>query len=350
MRLTSTLALLGLLAAPALAQHSREVWLPVPSPRATVSQQLVATTVSVDYGRPGVNGRTVWGSLVPWGEVWRTGADVNTRITFSTDVTVAGQPVAAGAYGLHTIPVEKGPWTLILSRDADAWGSFAYDQSRDALRVEIAPRAHDMVEDLSFAFDGLGEDSMTLAMRWEKLELPIEIGVDPVATTVASLEHQLTGLPQFFPSGWSDAARYCLDNGCLDKATVWIERSLGIQETFDGLAVKAEILEATGKPAEAKVAREKAFEIGDAGQIHQLGRTLLGAGKKAEALAVFEKNAALHPDSWIPFVGLARGRDANGDFAGAAKAMRRAIELAPEGQTAYLTGLAERLEKGESIN
>jgi len=126
-------------------------------------------TVVVDYGRPNVKGRRIWGGLVPFGRVWRTGADEATTITFGADVVVQGQPLAAGTYGLFTVPGED-EWEVIFNSVAKQWGAFDYDAGKDVLRVKARPRAGDLVETLEFVIDG-GD----LVLRWEKLELPVSI-------------------------------------------------------------------------------------------------------------------------------------------------------------------------------
>jgi hypothetical protein len=125
--------------------------------------------VAIDYGRPKVGGRAIWGGLVPYGKVWRTGADEATTVRFDRDVLVEGQKLAAGTYALFTIPTE-GKWTVIFNRTAQQWGAYDYKEADDALRVEVAPRAHDHVEELELAIEG---DAILL--RWEKLEVPIAV-------------------------------------------------------------------------------------------------------------------------------------------------------------------------------
>lgn len=125
--------------------------------------------VTLEYGRPNVNGRTIWGDLVPYGKVWRTGADEATTITFSGDVTVQGEPLAAGTYSLFTIP-EDGEWTVIFNKVPKQWGAYSYDEAQDALRVKATPAASDPVESLEFAIDG-----SDVILHWEKLALPVTI-------------------------------------------------------------------------------------------------------------------------------------------------------------------------------
>lgn len=126
--------------------------------------------VVIEYGRPNVKGRVIWGDLVPWGKVWRTGADEATTIAFDRDVTIEGKPLARGTYGLFTVPGEKG-WTVVFNKVADQWGAFDYDARQDALRVEVAPRPHEATETLTFTLEG---DAVVL--RWEKVEVAFRVG------------------------------------------------------------------------------------------------------------------------------------------------------------------------------
>src|SRR5687768_13357291 len=121
------------------AASAQQLELPRPSPKSTVSQTVGVTEIAIHYGSPGVKGRTVWGELVPYGQVWRTGANENTTITFSTPVKVEGKELPAGTYGIQTIPTEN-EWTLILSKDAELWGAFNYKPENDALRAPIKPQ------------------------------------------------------------------------------------------------------------------------------------------------------------------------------------------------------------------
>lgn len=125
--------------------------------------------VTIEYGRPMVKGREIWGGLVPFGKVWRTGADEATTITFDKDVTVQGEPLAAGTYSLFTIPAD-GDWTIIFNNVAKQWGAFEYADGEDTLRVMATPRMSEQTEELTFSLDG---DWVVLS--WEKLEVPFEV-------------------------------------------------------------------------------------------------------------------------------------------------------------------------------
>lgn len=166
--IVSSLALIALLAAlPALAGRGDD------SDRVSKNGKTAGTidgvSVTLEYGRPNVKGRTIWGGLVPYGKVWRTGANEATTITFGADVTVEGETLAAGTYGLFTLPGE-GEWTVIFNQVADQWGAFDYDSSKDVLRVTVEPRDHDMVETMDFVIEG-GE----VVLRWEKLAVPFAV-------------------------------------------------------------------------------------------------------------------------------------------------------------------------------
>src|SRR3954451_3832502 len=166
--------LLVLTAGAALAQ---QLDLPRPSPNASVTQTVGITDITIKYSRPGVKGREVWGKLVPYGEVWRTGANENTTIKFSTPVKIEGHELPAGVYGLQKIPAQ-GDWTLILSKDANEWGAFSYKPEHDALRVQVKPQPGEPRERMAFDFDDVTDTSAKVVISWEKLRIPFTIEVD----------------------------------------------------------------------------------------------------------------------------------------------------------------------------
>src|SRR3954454_22868696 len=161
--LTSALAILGL-----GATVRADLNLPDVSQMAVVKQRVGLTDIKVTYHRPLVNGRKIWGGLVPLGEVWRAGANENTVVDFGDAVSIEGQPLPKGTYGLHMIPTPD-TWTVIFSKMSTAWGSYSYDQKEDALRVTVKPRASEMEEALEYESEDLKADSATMTMKWEKL-------------------------------------------------------------------------------------------------------------------------------------------------------------------------------------
>src|SRR5213075_1165178 len=154
-----------------------ELNIPRVSQRASVTQRIGLTDITITYHRPAVGGREIWGKTIPYGKVWRAGANENTTITFTDDVTVEGKPLAAGSYGLHTFP-DKDQWTIIFSKNSTSWGSFSYDEKEDALRVTTKPHAAESFEVLTYVFDDVKPDSATAVLRWEKLAVPFHVSVD----------------------------------------------------------------------------------------------------------------------------------------------------------------------------
>lgn len=145
------------------------------SPPATASGKIGAAQVTVNYSSPSVKGREVWGKLVPYGQVWRTGANAATTITFDKDLAIEGQPLKAGTYALFTIPTEN-EWTVIFSKKAKQSGAFDYKEAEDALRVKVKPvPAQEMNERLKFDVMSKGKNAGTIIMKWEKMEVPVAV-------------------------------------------------------------------------------------------------------------------------------------------------------------------------------
>lgn len=150
---------------------------PRPSPNASVSQTVGTTEMTISYGRPGVKGRDVFGGLEPYGEVWRAGANEATVFSFSDDVTINGQPLAAGTYAFFVIPEEEGDWTLIFNSTAEQWGAYRYDESQDALRVPATPETGASQEWLSYSFDELAPNSARVVLHWSDTMVPFTVAV-----------------------------------------------------------------------------------------------------------------------------------------------------------------------------
>jgi tetratricopeptide (TPR) repeat protein len=288
------------LAAPAaeLPAQAPPLVVPKASPRASVSQTIGLTTIGITYDRPAVNGRPVWGKLVPYDSVWRAGANENTVIAFSSPVKVGGKEVAAGRYGLHMIPT-AGDWTVILSKQANAWGSFSYDLKEDALRVQVTPKPAEFRERLTYTFENPDAGSAVATLWWEKLAVPLPIEVDSKIVVADSLREQLRGLGQFFWQPWSQAAAWCAVNGVnLEEAATWADRSIAMNQNFTNLGVKARLLELRGDSAAAAQTRRTAFGVATEAEINLFGYQLMGQGKVDSAITVFRKNTKDYPKSW----------------------------------------------------
>ncbi len=301
--------------------------LPEPSPKASVSQVAGLTEISVTYCRPAVKNRKVWGGLVPYGEVWRAGANENTVVTFSTPAKVGGAVLPAGKYGLHMIPAEA-EWTVIFSRQASAWGSYSYDQKEDAVRLSVKPQPAEFSERLAYTIDDVTDSAAEINLRWEKLRIPVRIEIDTPAAVVESLRQQLRGMPRFFWQGWNQAAGWCAKNGVnLDEALTWADESIRLNENFTNLRTKATLLEKKGDTKGAGDLRAKAMSIATEADRNTYGYSLLGLGKADEAIDVFKKNAADHPASWNAWDSLGEGYAVKGEKALATAAYKKAHEL-----------------------
>lgn len=352
MRRVRCLILLGVLLSCAIASHAQSfvLDLPRPSQHAVIVQRVGITDITISYHRPLVNNRKVWGTLVPYGQVWRAGANENTTIQFTDPVMVEGKALDRGTYGLHMIP-DQQQWTIIFSKNSTSWGSFTYDQAEDALRVTVKPQTSDFHEALTYDFDNPTADSSVITMRWEKVAVPFKVSVNVNDVVAQSLHKQLRGLAQYSWEGWDDAANYLLTNkGDLNEALKDSNQSIQVEERFDNLVTKSKVLDAMGQKDQAKASLDKALATGTPIQLHMYARQLQ-ADKHAEAAyAIFRSNAQKHPDEWFVHSGLARVYCSQGDYDNAAKEMRLALAGAPEQQKAYVANLVKRLEAKDNIN
>lgn len=323
--------------------------------KSTVIQHVGLVTVRVDYSSPDVHGpngedRTgkIWGELVPYGMhdlgynnckecPWRAGANENTVVTVSHDVKVEGKDLPAGAYGLHMI-AGKDEWTVIFSRNSSAWGSFFYDPKDDQLRVTVKPRATEYHEWLTYEFTERKPETTTLALRWEKLEVPIVISV-PNATELylAQMRRDLDGEDAFSWVNWDAAAQFALArNTNLAEAETWAKRS--IEDPFGGnanlttLGTLAQVQLANGKTADAQKTLDRilALPADNPVTMHQFARRLQMQGKNAEAMKVFQANAKKFPGRWPTDLGLARGANGTGDTKAALAHAKKALTQAPD--------------------
>ena len=344
------LGLIVLLAATAAVGQSTQLNLPRDSQRASVTQRVGITDITVKYHRPLVKGRTIWGKVVPYGQPWRAGANENTTITFTDPVSVEGKPLDKGTYGLHMIP-NQDEWIIAFSKINTAWGSFSYKESEDALRVNVKPQATEFQEALLYAIDQPTENSAVLTMRWEKVAVPMKISVDVHSIVETSLRQQLRGLSQYTWDGWDDAANYLLAQKYdMDEALEWENRSIGAEPRFENYMTKSKILEAMGKTQEAKEAHDRAVTIATPVQLHQYAFQLKGEKKDDEAYAVWKKNFKEHPEFWFTHSGMARVYSAQGDFANAVKEMKLAEAAAPEQNKVFIDAAIKRLENKDDIN
>ncbi len=316
-----------LAAATGAAAQAPPLTLPQPSQEASALQRVGLTDISVTYHRPAGRGRTVWGDLVPYDQVWRAGANENTVVTFSTPVTVGGKMLPAGSYGLHMIPT-KADWTVILSNDSTAWGSFFYDQAKDAVRFTTRPEADGFHEHLLYTFESPAPGAVTLTLHWDKLALPVPITVDTPAVVSDSLDRQLRGLPGFFWQPFAQAAAWSANNKAnLDRASAWADKALTMNRNYQTLRAKALVLERKGDATAAASFREEAMKVATEADINAYGYELLFGGKVDEAIEVFRKNVADHPASWNTYDSLGEALAVKGQNAEAATQYQKALDM-----------------------
>lgn len=253
-------ASLFLAAAPASGQ-TPQVAFPQASPPSLVRNQIGLTTVEVEYARPSVRGRKVFGELVPYGEVWRTGANTATKITFSGDVTFGGETIEAGTYSLFTIP-GKDKWTVILNQVVEQFGSYAYDETQDIVRLDVAPVAlREPVETLTIGLDHLRDDRATFSIAWETTRVAIEIETDLVEKLVPQIEAVMAGSAE--PKPYLPAAMFYYEHDLdLAKARAWIEAAEAAQPEAVWIVYrKGLILAKAGDKDGARKAAQRAGEL-----------------------------------------------------------------------------------------
>jgi hypothetical protein len=237
---------------------AEELTLPMPSPRATVSQQVGVIEVTLDYSSPAKKDRTVWGDLVPYDKLWRTGANAVTTLETSGPLVVGDATVPAGKYALFTIP-GKDEWTLILNQDTeqDAMGS-EYDQGKDAARVKVKPVEAPARERLTFLFSDTTDTATRLDLEWAGTRVSLPITVDTTAQVKASIDAWVEGTGGTL----ARAARYRGEQGDLPGALTLIDASIALEETWYNTWIKADLLHRQGSDKAAYALAQRAMELG----------------------------------------------------------------------------------------
>jgi Protein of unknown function (DUF2911) len=242
-----------------------QLTLPRESQRQEVSQIVGDTKVSIVYHRPNTKGREVWGKLVPYGEVWRTGANDNTTFEVTNDVTINGQALPKGKYGLHTIP-NKTEWIVIFNKVNNEWGSFKYDEKMDALRVKVMPATAPMQETMSLGFGDVTANTAQVVMAWELLKVGFTVNVGDVnARVLTEIRSAIDTRKPEDITPLNQGANFVFANKLkanYGEAISWLDKSIAIKETFGNLSAKARLLAESGKTADAIKIGEKAVMVG----------------------------------------------------------------------------------------
>ncbi len=341
------------------------------NPRATITEEVGITSITIKYSRPDVNKREgkIWGdgNVVTYGfstqnyitnkntSPWRAGANENSTITFEHDVKVEGQLLKAGTYGLF-MAMGTDNVTIIFSTQSDAWGSFYYDEKYDALRVNVKPVALDKsVEYLKYEFIEHKEKYCVIAMQWEKLSVPFKVEVDVDNIVLARVRDQLTSRQGFMPALILQATQYCFNKNInLDEALQWSIRAVngnGGQKTYITLRNLATAYEKINRISEADSTMNEALLIATANQYTAYGRQLITQKRADKALEVFKASQKRYGDIFGVHNGLMSGYSAKGDFKNAIKFAEKAMAQAPN-DTAKKTleGQITKLKEGKDIN
>jgi Protein of unknown function (DUF2911) len=266
---------------------------PRPSQKASVMQTIGVTDVTITYSRPGVKGRTIWGDalpgqkadgeatldnqnvrpkeavIVPYGHIWRTGANEATQFVVTDDVLINGQKLAAGSYSLHTVP-GKEEWTIVFNGTSNQWGSFNYDEKKDLLRVKAKPQwVTENQEWLVYSFDPVTDNSAQVNIRWEKISVPFTVEVKDVRAV--TLEKARATVAAAKADDWQtplQGASYALQNKDEEEGMRWLDQSIKAKETFQNLSAKAIALFRAGRKDEAAAVADKAIERGKADKVN----------------------------------------------------------------------------------
>ncbi len=342
-----------------------QITLPAKSPEAKISQRVGITDITIQYNRPYVKGRKIWGNLVPYGfnylgfgtakaAPWRAGSDYNTTISFTHEVSIQGTKVPAGKYALFMAPEENGEVTIILSSNTTSWGSYFYDEKEDVLRFKVISKEKDTsIEMLTYSFNTVEPTSATASLNWGTKEIPFKIDVAVNDIVMTGIRNDLRNPKGFQQSTWDSAANYAFSIGQLDQALEWINASIKgnffSKETFSNLSMKSRILEKQGKNTEANNMLQKAIPLGNSEELYRLGLGFIRNGQIDKAIEIMKANVKHNAGAFPSYYGLARAYSAKKDFKKALKALEKTGADTPEHFKARFIKYKVRLTKGESI-
>lgn len=243
-----------------LSAQAAALEFPAASPSSTVKQRVGLTDIEVVYSRPGVKNREIFGNVVPYGKVWRTGANAATKLVFSTPVKLNGTEVPAGTYALMTIP-EKDEWTIIINKGSEQWGAYKYDEKNDVARFKAKPvKTGWKMENFTIEFNPVKEDSTEMALMWADTKVPIELKVDFVDKLHAEIEKVMASDEAKKP--YFQAASFYYNHGFdLKKAKEWVDKAIAERDAFFMVHLKAQILAKEGDKAGAIAAAEHSKEL-----------------------------------------------------------------------------------------
>ncbi|WP_373493001.1 DUF2911 domain-containing protein [Aquiflexum sp.] len=241
---------------------AQQIQMPQASPAASISQKIGLTDVSIEYSRPSMRGRKIFGELVQFGEVWRTGANAATVISFKTDVIIEGNNVPAGEYALYSIP-GKNEWTMILSKNTKLWGAVGYNQEDDFLRFKVKPgKTGQKYETMEINFVDISDTGTTVAIKWENTRVKFRIETEVDSIVMKQIQELVIDQEPNNPGLFYQAANYYFTNNKdLDQAYEWITKSVADDAKYWTMHLKAKIELGLGKKKEAIDSAKKSMEM-----------------------------------------------------------------------------------------
>lgn len=322
------------------------ITLPDKSQQSTIMQRIGYTDITITYHSPGTMGREIWGVLVPYGKVWRAGANVNTVFTMTHDVKIEGQELAAGSYGLHLLP-GKDEWTFIFSKDYTSWGSYFYDEQEDALRVTVpvedAPEYRDW---MAFDFHKRERGQASILLSWADKHAKFGLSLDIDGIALDHIRKQLHSDAYWEWFSWCQAADYCAQYEINTKeALQWIDRSIGLQENFSNLDVKTKLLRQLGKGEAAEQAITRAVEVGNEIHLERYGRRFLRQKDFEQAEFIFGQALKKNDTYWRAHFNRGNALKGMGKKREAQKAFEAALLYAPEGNKSGIKASLASLQK-----
>jgi len=234
---------------------------PHDSPKANITQKVGFNEISISYSRPRVRGREIWDVLVPYGEVWRTGANYPTMISFETETSIESNSLPAGKYALYSIP-NKSEWIIIFSKNTELWGAFGYEADDDALRVSVNPENTNWTESFTIEFSNVTTNSANLNLRWANINVPIKIEVNTYKEFMSNTQNELKKNEEQDWRFYWQAAKHLLElKRDLDLAEDWIRRSTKLEKNWMNLWTRAELSAFNENFEEAVKVGKETFEI-----------------------------------------------------------------------------------------
>lgn len=330
-----------LLSTPASAQLN----LPQGSQKATVTQRVGISDISITYSRPSVNGREIWGKLVPYGmnnlgfgtakeSPWRAGANESTTISFTDNVSIEGKEVNAGTYGLFMVVHENDMVDIILSSNSTAWGSYFYKPEEDIIQVSVKSNKTTHTELLTYDFIAFDKTSTTAALQWGEKEINFKIEVPVTEIVLNDIRLKLEGSAGFSNQSWVQAANYSLNNGGdLNEALQWVDASISgnffSKKSYNNLLAKSRILTKMGKTEEALAYVDEASLMANKNQLNAMGYQMLNQKQNDLAIKFFKMNVKNNPKDPNVYDSLGEGYKAIGDNKNAIKNLKKSLSLNP---------------------